>query len=141
MVMISFADEFAVKISIQDGNSYVVPGHDGAYHIQLGQSILLTCTVISSTQPKRTWNKRTYQGNASVLSQEFHPEFSSSGFGWTSVINISKFDYADSGTYSCFGSAGRKQGADHATLYVYGKSYLFDSFIFFPSPIFIHFLI
>ncbi|XP_028402439.1 uncharacterized protein LOC114525371 isoform X2 [Dendronephthya gigantea] len=120
-VSTKISDEIAVKISIQDGNSYVLPGNDGAYHIQLEQSIVLTCTVISSTPPQRTWNKRSYRGNESVISEEFHPEFSSSGFAWTSVINISKFEYADSGTYSCFGSAGNNEGADHATLYVYAS--------------------
>jgi hypothetical protein len=105
-----------------DGNSYQeIPENSGTYTIKLGQSVVLSCNATSITQPQRTWHKRTYQGNEIVQSQEFQPEFSSSGFGWTSSINIPQFTYTDSGNYSCSGTDGSNYGFDFATLYVEGK--------------------
>ncbi|CAB4025155.1 protocadherin Fat 4-like, partial [Paramuricea clavata] len=111
--------EFAVKLSLHDGNSYQeLPTNDGTYIIERGQSLVLFCNVTSITWPQRTWSKRTYQGYEAVQSQEFQPEFSSSGFGWTSTINIPQFNYTDSGNYSCSGAAGSNHGIDYATLYI-----------------------
>jgi hypothetical protein len=115
-------DEFDVKVSLHDDNSFVVePGNDGTYKIQLGQSVMLSCTVVSITAPQRIWSKRTYQGYETVQSQEFQPVFSSSGFGWASTINIPQFNYTDSGNYSCTSTVEGSSGIDYATLYVYGK--------------------
>ena len=119
---ISLAVEFAVKLSLHDGNSYQeIPANDSTYTIERGQSLVLFCNVTSITWPQRTWSKRTYQGYETVQSQEFQPEFSSSGFGWTSTINIPQFNYTDSGNYSCSGAAGSNYGIDYATLYINGK--------------------
>ena len=99
----------------------VEPESDGSYKIALGKSVILTCTVVSIARPQRIWSKRTYQGYEAAESQEFKPEFTSSGFGWTSTITIPQFNYTDSGNYSCTGTEGSNYSVDYVTICTHGK--------------------
>ena len=107
-----------------------IPGNGGRYDIQHGRSVILFCNVTSITRPTTTWNKRTYQGYEIVQSQEFQAEFSSSGFGWSSAVYITQFNYTDSGNYSCSGATDSNYSIQYATLYIEGKQKLW-SFAFF----------
>jgi hypothetical protein len=111
---------------LHDGNSYQeLPQNDGNYIIQLGRSVVLFCNVTSTVDASITWTKSTYQSGEDIQGQKFRPEFSSSGFGWTSVINILQFNYTDAGKYRCSSSSHIDFdvvtfGFDVATLYVEG---------------------
>ena len=119
---IFFAADFAVKLSLHNGNSFAeISGNGGRYDIQLGQNVILFCNVTSITRPQRIWNKQAYQGYEAVQSMEFQEEFSSSGFGWSSSVHIPQFNYTDSGNYSCSGTVGSNHAIEYTTLYVEGK--------------------
>ena len=122
MLKFSLTDEFNVQVLIYENSSFMVePENDGSYKIELGKSVMLTCAVVSIAQPQQIWSKRTYQGYEAVESQEFKPEFTSSGFGWTSTITIPQFDYTDSGNYSCTGTDGNNHSVDYVTICTHGK--------------------
>ena len=103
-----------------------IPGNGGRYDIQHGRSVILFCNVTSITRPTTRWNKRTYQGYEIVQSLEFQAEFSSSGFGWSSAVYITQFNYTDSGNYSCSGAADSNYSIQYATLYIEGKQKLWN---------------